>query len=170
MPGLEISCCHFHLSQNLPKQIKSIGLVCSYNSDPDFALHPKTVTARYIVPKDDIDSYMDALATALPEECVQLLNWFEDSYIGHPIRRGTGTKQTLFPAEMWNMHRHRRILQDSHNNHPEAANRRLRSELGMLHPSIWNFLHTLKRVQKERDDYFGKLLAWTSNQITNIHI
>ena len=35
----------------------------------------------------------------------------------------------------------------------------------MLHPSIWNFLHGLKRVQKGRDEYFEKLLAGHEPQI-----
>ena len=74
-------------------------------------------------------------------------------------------RQPLFPTQMWNMYQRTLQGEDRTNNHAEAANRLLRSELGMLHPSIWNFLHGLKRVQKGRDEYFEKLLAGHEPQI-----
>ena len=135
-PNVEIRGCLFHFSENLLKQIKSMGLMGSYNSIPDFASNAKMVMALSFVPNDDIDRHVDALATTLPEELVPLLNWFEDNYIGHPHRRGTGRRQPLFPTQMWNMYQRTLQGEDRTNNHAEAAYRRLRSELGMLHPSI----------------------------------
>ena len=65
---------------------------------------------------------------------------------------------------MWNMYQ-RTLQEDRTNDHAEAANRRLRSELEMLHPSIWNFLHALIRVQNGRDEYFKKLSTGHEPQI-----
>ncbi|KAG7157145.1 hypothetical protein Hamer_G009975 [Homarus americanus] len=158
-PDVEIRGCLFHLSQNLLKQIKSMGLMGSHNSNPDFALHAKMETALSFVPNDDIDRHMDALATDLSGVLVPLLNWFEDNYIGRPYWRGTGRSQPLFPTEMWNIYQRTLQGEDRTNNHAEAANRRLRGELGMLHPTIWNFIHALKQVPKGRDGYFEKLSA-----------
>ena len=59
-----------------------------YNSNPDFTLHAKMVTALSFVPNDNNDCHVDALATTLPGELVSLLNWFENNYIGQH-RRGT---------------------------------------------------------------------------------
>ncbi|KAG7165191.1 putative MULE transposase domain-containing protein 8 [Homarus americanus] len=101
---VEIRGCLFHLLQNLLKQIKSMGLMGSYNSNPDLALHAKMVTALSFVPNDDIDRHVDALAMDLSGELVPVLNWFEDNYIGRPYRRGTGKRQPLFLTEMWNMY------------------------------------------------------------------
>ncbi|KAG7169578.1 hypothetical protein Hamer_G027079 [Homarus americanus] len=54
---------------------------------------------------------------------------------------------------------YQRTLQgeDKTNNHAEAANRRLRGQL--LQPTIWNFIHALKRVRKGRVEYFENLSA-----------
>lgn len=70
-PDAEIRGCLFHLSQNLLKQLKSMGL---YNSNPEFALYTKMVTALSFVPCDDICRHVDDLAAALPVELVLLLN------------------------------------------------------------------------------------------------
>ena len=121
-PNVEIRGCLFHFSENLLKQIKSMCLMGSYNSIPDFASNAKMVMALSFVPNDDIDRHVDALATALPEKLVPLLNWFEDNYIGRPHRRGTGRRQPLCPTQMWNMYQ-RTLQEDRTNNHAEAANR-----------------------------------------------
>ncbi len=96
----EIRGCLFHFPQILLKQMKSMGLIGSYNSNLDFVLHVKMLTSLSFVPYDGIDRRVDSLATAFPDELVLLLNWFEDNYIGRPHRRETGKRQSLLPTEM----------------------------------------------------------------------
>lgn len=102
LPDVKFRVYLFHLPQNFLKQIKSMGLMDSYNSN--LALHAKMVTALSFVPNDDTDRHVDVLATALPWELVPLLNWLANNYIGRPQRRGNGRRQPLFPTEMWNMY------------------------------------------------------------------
>ena len=135
-----------------------------YNTNPDFALHAKMITALCFVPVDDLSSCVDSLAESLPEELIPVLNWFEDNYIGRPNRRGAGRWSPLFPVEMWNMYQRTLDGDDRTNNYAEAANRRLKSELGMLHPTIWKFIAVLKNVHKGRDEYFEKLVAGNEPQ------
>ena len=57
------------------------------------------------------------------------------------------------------------LEEDRTKSHAEAANKPLRGELGILQPTIWNFVHALKRVQKGRDEYLEKLSAGHQPQI-----
>ena len=74
-------------------RIRSMGFMVSYNNNPDFILQDKMITALSFVPKVDTDHHTDALAMNL-----YVLKWFEDNYIGHPNRWGTGRGQPLFPT------------------------------------------------------------------------
>ena len=164
-PDIEIKGCLFHLSQNLIKQNKSMGHMIAYTENADFALQVKMILSLSFVPVNDIDRHVDALASYIRAELVPLLNWFEDNYIGRPSRRGIGRRAPLFPTDIWNMYQRTLQGQDRTNNYAEAANRRLRAEFGMLHPTIWNFIDALKRVQKGRDEYLLKLAAGHSPQV-----
>ncbi len=54
---------------------------------------------------------------------------------------------------MWNVYD--RVLndQDRTNNHAEAAHRRVQTELGMDHPTIWKLIDGLQKVQKGREKH-----------------
>ena len=53
--------------------------------------------------------------------------------------------------KMWNLYVRTLNHEDKTNNHAEAANRRLQMELGMEHPTLWKFIHALRKVKKGRD-------------------
>ena len=163
-PNVEKRGCLFHLSQNILKKMKNMGFMVNYRDDADFALDVKMITAIAFVPINDIDAHVESLAHYLPAELIPLLDWFEDNYIGHPNRRGPGRSSPLFPINMWNMYVRTQAGDDRTNNHAEAANRRLKRELGMMNPTIWKFISALKRVQKGRDEHFEKLLAGNEPQ------
>ena len=158
-PGIQIQGCFFHLSQNMHKHLDRLGFTSLYNADPDFALKAKMIFALAFVPLDKIDEYLDALSTELPEELQDLLNWFEDNYVGRQNRRGNGRRAPLFHPEIWNLHQRTLNGEDRTNNHAEAAHRRLQYELGMQHPTIWKLIDGLRKVQKGRDRYYESLLA-----------
>lgn len=158
-PEVNVKGCFFHLAQNMKKHLAQIGVISQYNNDAEFALRAKMVTALAFVPIADLDEYIDALANDLPVELQPLLNWFEDSYVGRLNRRGNGRRPPMFHPTMWNLYQRTIDGEDRTNNHAEAANRRLRSELGMHHPTIWKFIDGLRKVQKGRDVYFEQLIA-----------
>ena len=86
----------FHLVHNVYKQLKQIGLQGLYNSNSDFALSAKMITALCFVPVPHLNTYINALSDDLPFELHSILNWFEDSYVERPKRRGTGRRTQLF--------------------------------------------------------------------------
>ncbi|XP_068222825.1 uncharacterized protein [Palaemon carinicauda] len=147
-PNVQIRGCLFHLLQNLIKQNESMGHMISYNTNADFALQVKMILALKYVPLNNPDRHVEALASHLREELVPLLNWFEDNYIGRPNRRGIGKRASLFPTDIWNMFERTLQGEDRTNNHAEAAKRRLHTELGMLHRTIWNFFRCAEKGPK----------------------
>ncbi|KAK5648373.1 hypothetical protein RI129_003265 [Pyrocoelia pectoralis] len=68
-------------------------------------------------------------------------------------------------TEMWNLYDRTINRNNRTNNNCEAAHRRLQSELGMNHPTIWKFLDGLRKVQKGRDTYHEQLVAGNQPQM-----
>ena len=106
------------------------------------------IIALSFVPIPHLDSYMDALSDNIPPELQPLLNWFEDNYVGRPVRRGGGRRSPLFPPEIWSQYDRTIAGQNRTNNHAEAAHRRIYAELGVDHPVIWKFIDGLKAYKK----------------------
>ena len=158
-PDVKIQGCYYHLAHNVHKHLKQIGLQVLYNNNSNFALSAKMITALCFVPVSQLDNYIDALSEDLPLELHSLLNWFEDHYVGRPMRRGNGRRPPLFLPEMWNLYERTVAKSDRTNNHAEAAHRKIYAELGVYHPVIWKFIDCLKKIQKSRDVYYEQLVA-----------
>jgi len=101
------------------------------------------------MPIQDLDAAFQELSDNSPPGQQPVLDWSEDNYIGRPTRRGR--RPPVFHHEMWNVHD--RVVQHLHrtNNNAEAAHRRIQAELQMDHPTLWQFIDGLKKVQKSRD-------------------
>ena len=116
----------FHLAQNMQKQLARMGFTSLYNTDPDFALKAKLIIAIAFVPLNKIDEYLDAVATELPQELGDLLNWFESTYVGRRNGRRNGRRTPLFLPEIWNLYQKTLNGEDCTNNNAEASHRRLK--------------------------------------------
>ena len=128
----------------MQKHLASLGFTNLYNNNPDFALKAKMIIAIAFVSLSKVDEYVDAIATELPQELYDLLNWFEDAYIGRLNRQGNGRRAPLFRREIWNLHQRTLNGEDRTNNNTEAAHCRLKYELGMQHPTIWKLIDGLR--------------------------
>ena len=99
-PGATIEGWFFQLVYNVHKQLKQIGIQGLYNSNPDFALSTKMIATFCFVSVPQLDTYIDALPDNLPLKLYSLMNWFEDIYVGRPMKRGAGRCSPLFSGNV----------------------------------------------------------------------
>ncbi|KAL5246249.1 hypothetical protein ACI65C_013657 [Semiaphis heraclei] len=154
-PEVEIHGCFFHLLQNLKKQIGTAGLMGFYRNNADFNLYARMITALAVVPPEYVVESFEMLSEELEqvEPTLQpILDWLEMYYIGILRREGVRRVPT-FPIETWNLYNRKT------NNVAEASHRRLQAQLSMNHPTIWQFIIELKKVQAERDLYYEFLVG-----------
>lgn len=147
-PDVQIKRCFFYLAQNVQKHLARLGFTSLYNTNPDFSLKAKMIIAIAFVSLNKIDEYLDALATELPQELQDLLNWFENIYVGDQNRRGNGTRTPLFLLEICNLYQRTLNGEDRTSNNAEVAHRRLQYELGVQHPPYGNYLMACVKYRK----------------------
>ena len=84
------------------------------------------------------------------------------------MRRGTCRCPPLSSPEMWNQYDRTIDGKDRTNNHAEAADRKMYTELGASHPIVWKFIDGLKKIQKGRDLYYEQLVAGNAPRLNSL--
>lgn len=158
-PTANIDGCLFHLTKNVKKKLGEFHLLSRYKNEPDFAIQVRMMTSLAFLKIEDLDEAVELLYQELPEELHELLEWFEHYYLGNHTRNGNTRRGPSFTPQTWSVYERVLSNTDRTNNFAEAAHRRLQSELGMDHPSVWKFINTLKKIQHGRDIFYEKLLA-----------
>ena len=100
-PDSEIRGCFFHLSQNIYRKNTEHGLKQRYPEDSHFALTLRMIPALAFVPTNDVTGAFEQLSEILHPEMRPVADYFEDTYVGSPRRRGR--RQPTFAIGMWNM-------------------------------------------------------------------
>ena len=144
--------CLFHLSQCIWRRMQQIpGLQEHYTSDADFSLGIRHLAALAFVPTVDVIKVFEEILESQfyidnAEEVRDLINYFEDTWIGRPARRG-GRSAPIFPVALWNVHD--QVVEDlpRTNNSVEGWHRGFSQLLGAYHPTIWKFIDGLKKEQ-----------------------
>ncbi|KAL4107919.1 hypothetical protein QTP88_018188 [Uroleucon formosanum] len=124
-PNIQIFGCYFHLCKNFRSKLGELHLISRYKNEPEFCIQVKSIIALAFVPISDLDDALDILSESLPEELIDVLDWFEDFYIGRKNRSREGRRPARFSPAMWNLYERVLTNKDRTNNHAEAANRRL---------------------------------------------
>lgn len=81
-PDSQLFGCLFHLMKNLRKKLCDLSLIKTYNTESDFATFCRCIVALAFVPINDLNDGLACLEENLPETTHEVLNWFEDTYIG----------------------------------------------------------------------------------------
>ena len=148
--------CFFHLTQNTWRKIQDLGLVPTFNTDPDFPLFAAMIDALAFLPVNDVVQGMAHLRqNAHPHpQAMELLQYFDTNYVngvwrnihrpGQPIvvRR----IPPIFPHALWNVHIATLNNDPRTNNVCESWNNAFYHIVGHNHPSMW---HSIQGIQKQ---------------------
>ena len=147
-PGIEMKDCFYHLSANFLEKIQQAGLQERYTNGEDFANALRMIQALAFVPPDNVVAYFEELADHLRnpfnEDCDDLLDYFEDNYIGQ-FRRNTPRRAPLFSIKLWNMFHRTFDELPRTTNCIEGWDRSFQATVAVCHPTFWKFLELLKK-------------------------
>jgi hypothetical protein len=149
-PGLEITGCHFHLAQSVWRKIQDQGLSVHYRNDEDFAKVMRMLPALAYLPPADVEQafevIFDPASRFYDVRGQEIFDYFEDTYIGRPRRRGP-RHAPMFQLDMWNVHG--RIISDAarSNNCVEGFHNAFQNHVGGHSPGLWKLIGVLKKEQ-----------------------
>jgi hypothetical protein len=129
------------------RHISAEGLKKRYKKDNDFALHMRHLSALAFVPVDDVVRAFETLCDAniIPPEATDILDYFEDTWVGRPHRRSR--RPPKFPIKMWNCSRVAAKSMPKTNNAVEGWHTGFEATLDAVHPNIFKLLEALLREQ-----------------------
>src|SRR6218665_2491181 len=165
-PDAQQHRCFFHMSQCRPiwRRIQQTpALQERYTSDSDFAVSVRTLAALAFIPLPDIvqsfEELIDSPFFQQNEEVLRdLVNYFEDTWIGRPNRRG-GRAEPLFPHALWNCVDAVHADLPKTNNAVEGWHRGFSELLGSNHPSILKFISALQKEQSMNEMTMEQYIA-----------
>ena len=165
-PGIKVSGCLFHLSQNILKHVRDEKLITTFRKDPSFVLNCKMIAALSMVPVNEVEKAFDELASwdGLHKDIDPIMTYFEEHYIGLIKTKSRGRKKSRrslervkprFQHVLWNVYH--RILEGlpRSNNAMEGFNRGFNSQIMCSKPNIWKLLEAL---QREESLHYQKLV------------
>lgn len=140
--------CFFHFCQCLYRNIQLTGHKVEYDTNPDFALRIRMLSALAFVPLELVETFFNKYCeeNILPAHAQDILYYFEDTWIGRPDR-GNRRRPPRFPLRLWNCYE--TVLQGlpKTNNSIEGWHHGFQSQIAAQHPNIWKFISAIKREQ-----------------------
>lgn len=143
-PTSRISGCFFHLSQSIIRKVQELGLKRRYETDIDFSILVKSLSALAFVPVADVPDLFAELTEEFPDEpeCNDLINYFQATYIRGPGRR---FRDPRFPIELWNHFTDAMFCEPKTTNCVEGFHNALMSLFHCAHPTVWTLFDRIKK-------------------------
>ena len=139
----QIHRCHFHFGQCIWRKVQEYGYAERYNNDPDYALHIRMLVALAYVPNDDkVRVYEELIELDSFPKVNQLLNYFEDTFIGRRRRDGA-----LFSSDIWDCYRAVKDDTPRTNNSVEGWHNAFARSVQIAHPSLTRLVVKFQKGQ-----------------------
>ena len=151
-PNIQIQGCFFHFGQSIWRRVQQVGLSRDYISNEEVRLLVKSLVSLAFLPEEEIEEGFDILDGLREnnehlrenEKLVELMSYFEDTYIGRPQRRGRRRAPRYHPS-LWNVRGRTTAGLPRTNNSLEGWHCALQTLFDGPHPSIWKFFEGLKK-------------------------
>lgn len=155
-----VKCCFFHLSQNIFRHVVDEGLKTLYSGEDrsiKIAIH--SLCALAFVPVESVERHFEELRDELPDELMEIANYFETTYIrrfSRPKKRA-GSKLRLqrraarYPPIMWNQYDAVLTGEARTNNIAEGWHNKFQTVVGKHHPSLYAFFNELRKEQADTE-------------------
>ena len=151
-PEVNLSCCLFHLGQNVYKRVVQEGFKVRYHEDDAFSIKVRCFVSLAFLPREEVIDGFDELVDDddIPQA---LVSYFENTYIG-PVRgRGQRSRrlEPIFSIASWNVHDLCVRGEPRTTNSLEGFHSTLIKSISNNHPNIWTLIDTHKK-----DDVLAK--------------
>lgn len=147
-PSINVEGCFFHLSQSVWRAVQRFGLVQDYERNEEIRAIVKSLCALSFVQAELVHEAFESISNTVEERypaLQELLNYFEDTYLGRPGRRRRG--RALFPVTMWSVRERTEEGLPRTTNKLEGWHRGIQKMFDVDHPSIFRFLHAICKEQ-----------------------
>ncbi|CAF1415647.1 unnamed protein product [Adineta ricciae] len=98
--------CLFHFGQAVWRHVQDNGLTRKYEDDDTFRLNVRKLLVLPFVSASEVIEAFDLLADDFDDEAENLVEYFEETWIGEKKIRGNGRKKPKFNNELWNVYEH----------------------------------------------------------------
>ncbi|XP_065315848.1 uncharacterized protein LOC135924680 [Gordionus sp. m RMFG-2023] len=163
-PLADILGCYFHLKQSVNRKINDLGLKEMYESNDDFRLYSRCLSALAYVPEDDVGNSFDTLAEIFGElnGSSELISYFEKTYIRgrRNPRQRNNFAAPLYNVRLWNKHNSTLEGVARTTNCVEGWHYGIQSLHQCSHPTLWKFLDGIQKdMQKHKALYLQVVMS-----------
>ena len=151
--------CLFHLGQCVYRKVIQLGLSDQYQQDADLRLKCKMLVSLAFIPAVDVIAAFETLAGDIPDDddLEPLFDYFEDTWIGWPSRRGGARKNPTFPINVWSIHDRVTEGLPRTNNSVEGWHHAFQRTVGLNHPTIYKLVEAMQLEQTHTEDIITQI-------------
>ncbi|CAF1477517.1 unnamed protein product [Rotaria magnacalcarata] len=106
----------------------------------------------------EVTTAFGLIANQFDDDADDLLDYFEQIWIGEPRRRGTGRKKCLFDHKLWNIHDRVIAALPLSNNSVEGWHNAFDNRVSISHPDIMKLTEKIRREQSKFEVDTAKIL------------
>lgn len=154
----QVHGCHFHFGQCIWRKVQEFGFAARYNNEPEYAMHIRMLVALAYVPNaDKVRVYEELIELDTFPEVDQLLNYFEDTFLGRRQRRRRGA--ALFSSDIWDCYQAVHDNTPRTNNVVEGWHNAFARSVQIAHPTLPRLVVKLQTEQKNNQLVIERMIA-----------